>query len=101
MRRAARRDANEPDIVSALRHFGATVQPLDAKGVPDLLVGHSGKNYLLEVKEPEGVRGGRSKKGQRLNELQVLWHMKWRGQCVVVRTVNEALAVIGVRLEER
>ena len=53
MRRAARIDENQPDIVEALRKRGAFVQSLAAigKGCPDLLVGFHGRWFVLEVKD--------------------------------------------------
>ena len=48
MRRAARVDANQEQIVSALRAAGAYVWII---GLPvDLAVGHAGKTALVEVK---------------------------------------------------
>ncbi|HJP47915.1 hypothetical protein [Acinetobacter venetianus] len=46
MRRAAKIDANQTEIVKALRKFGASVQSLAStgKGCPDLLVGFRGMN---------------------------------------------------------
>ena len=93
MRRAAKIDANQPDIVAALRAAGASVEPLHAvgKGVPDLLVAHRGTNYLIEVKD-----GGKVPSARKLTAAQVDWHAAWRGQVAVVETVEHALAVIGV-----
>lgn len=56
MRRAARVDANHAEIVAALRDRGCLVQSLAAlgHGVPDLLVEHAGKLFLVEVKAPRG-----------------------------------------------
>ena len=53
MRRAAKIDANQTQVVIALRAAGATVQSLAAVGVgvPDLLVGFRGQTYLMEVKD--------------------------------------------------
>ena len=49
MRRAARVDANQAQIVSALRAAGANVWIL---GLPvDLLVGYKGQTILMEVKD--------------------------------------------------
>ena len=47
MRRAARIDRNQPEIVEALRKLGATVQLLhtDHDGIPDLLAGYQGRNF--------------------------------------------------------
>lgn len=87
MRRAAKIDANQPEIVAALRAVGCSVQTLAAvgAGVPDLLVGVSGVNLLMEVKTASG----------KLTKDQVPWHDAWRGQVAIVRSVDEALALVG------
>ena len=92
MRRAAKVDANQADIVAALRMAGATVQPLHAvgKGCPDLLVGYQRVNYLLEVKG-----GSKVPSAQKLTEDQVEWHELWRGRAAVVNDVKSALTAIG------
>lgn len=92
MRRAAKVDANQADIVAALRMAGATVQPLHAvgKGCPDLLVGYQRVNYLLEVKD-----GSKVPSAKKLTEDQVEWHELWRGQAAVVNDVKSALTAIG------
>lgn len=95
MRRAAKVDDNQPDIVKALRSVGASVTSLAAvgDGVPDLLVGYRRETHLLEVKD-----GAKAKSAQRLTEAQVDWHATWTGRpAVIVRTVDEALAAIGIR----
>ena len=104
MRRAAKRDESEPDIVAALEAVGATVQRLSADGVPDLLVGWQGRMWLLEVKLPLTARGA-VQPGRNLTSkgglgdathAQVKWWGWWRGPAVtVVRTPDEALAAIG------
>lgn len=92
MRRAAV-DANQSEIVNALRDAGATVTPLHTvgKGCPDLAVGFRGQNYLIEVKD------GRKKPSDRaLTEAQVEWHGGWKGQVAIAENVSDALRVIGV-----
>lgn len=94
MRRAAKVDANQEQIVEALRAVGATVQTLAAvgKGVPDLLVGYQGKTLLLEVKD-----GRRPPSERRLTEDQLVWHGAWRGgPLAVVDGVDAALRALGV-----
>ena len=95
MRRAARIDTNHGDIVDALRAAGASVQTLASvgRGVPDLLVGYRHQNFLVEVKRPLGPQGGESK--SRLTDDQRSWHGSWRGRVDVVRTVSDALALLG------
>lgn len=104
IRRAAKRDESEPDIVRALEAVGATVQRLSADGVPDLLVGWRGQMWLLECKMPLTPRGayqpGRNlrHKGGRgdMTATQAAWWDAWKGPPpVVVRTPAEALAAIG------
>lgn len=84
-RTAAKRDSNEPEIIQALKAAGCTVVRLSAVGCPDLLVGIDGLNFLIEVKEPKG----------KLTEDQVEFHEDWRGQVAIVRTIEEALEIIG------
>jgi hypothetical protein len=77
-----RRDANEKEIVAALRKLGATVEHIDGvgEGVPDLLIGYRGTNRLAEVK----VQKGKKSKGQ------VDW--SWNGeQPVLMRSVDDAI----------
>lgn len=94
MRRAAKVDRNQAEIVKALRRFGCTVQPLHTigKGCPDLLVGRCGRNILLEVKDSEKPPSARA-----LTPDQTEWLDAWRGEPVaVVETVDDALhAVLG------
>lgn len=82
-----RTDANQSEIVAALRGAGASVQDLHevGRGCPDLLVGYRGQTYLLEVKGPGG----------RLNSREALWHLEWRGQARIVRDADDALEAIG------
>ena len=95
-RRAAKVDANQPEIVAAYRKAGATVHPLHAVGggCPDLLVGYRGLNYIVEVIGPDKLK--RFKKSGGLSEGQVDWHRDWRGAVHVVKNIEEALAVIGL-----
>ena len=82
LRYDAQRDANEKEIVEALRAVGAKVLHLDDV---DLLVGFRGVNYLLEIKTAKG----------RLNKKQEKFFRGWVGQVNIVRTVDQALGLIG------
>jgi len=89
MRRIAKTDSNQQIIVQALRDAGCTVQPLHQMGggIPDLLVATpSGETLLVEVKSAKGS----------LTPEQEQWISRWRGRVAVVRTVEEALAAVGV-----
>lgn len=91
-RYAAKTDTNQAEIVEALRQVGATVQPLHfaGRGIPDLICGYRGANYLLEVKD-----GRRPASKRQLTSDEAQWHEEWRGQVAVVASVDDALTVIG------
>jgi Holliday junction resolvase len=77
-RKNPRRDANEAELVSALREWGAEVWYLSGKGLPDLLVRYRGRYFVGEVK---------TKKGK---------ETKHQGQFPIWRTYMDALETIGV-----
>lgn len=76
MRRAAKRDIAEPEIVRVLTQCGFSVYRLDQP--VDLLVGFRGRNYLVEVKT------GRKGYGKALNDNQREFNDGWRGAKVVI-----------------
>lgn len=109
IRRAARRDENEPEIVQALEAVGATVERLTGDGLPDLLVGWRGQMWLLEVKLTLTARGSvqpgrhRNHSGGQGDKTaaQVAWWAWWKGPPpVVVRSSADALAAIGAVLRD-
>jgi hypothetical protein len=91
MRRAARIDANQPEIVKALRAVGASVQILSAvgHGCPDILVGYQGRNFLFEIKD-----GSKPPSDRRLTPAEEKWFGAWRGQCRVVESEHGALCAV-------
>lgn len=91
VRRASATDANQPEIVKALRAIGCSVQTLHevGKGVPDILAGLRGKNYLIEIKD-----GSKPPSGRQLTSDQKDWHAGWRGTVHVVKNVDEAIRVV-------
>ena len=54
MRKRGRTDANQSEVVRQLRQMGASVAIISSVGggVPDLIVGVAGRNYLVELKDP-------------------------------------------------
>ena len=92
MRRAARQDANHKEIVKALVGAGAVVCDLSGvgNGCPDILVGFSGRTFLLEIKD-----GSKLPSQRKLTEDQVIWHNRWTGGTLrIVESIEAALAVI-------
>jgi len=88
MRRAAKVDVNQTEIVNYLRSIGASVAITSTigKGFPDLVVGWKGRNYLIEVKQAKG----------KLTEDQYNFAGHWKGQIAVVRCVNDACDLLGI-----
>ena len=86
MRHAARVDSNQAAIVDALRKAGAYVWII---GLPvDLLVGHKGHTFLVEIKT-------NSKK--RLTALQADFFENWSGSTLArIDCPEAALRMIGV-----
>lgn len=84
-----KRDANAVEIVAAWLKVGAKVIHLDdvGKGCPDKLVGYAGHNWLAEIKTEDGE----------LTPEQIEFFQTWPGQKVVVRSIDDALAMIGIR----
>ena len=93
MRRAAKIDANQADVVTKLRDAGVLVLSLAAlgKGVPDLLCAFHGRLVLLEVKDGNKVPSAR-----KLTTDQVEFHKEWADVPLhVVESPWEALRAMG------
>lgn len=86
MRRAAKQDANQPDIIDRLRRCGVSVEVI---GKPvDLLICHQGRTELMEVKNPDGKDA--------ITKEQAEFLERWPGVVHVVRSPDEAVrAVLG------
>lgn len=85
-RYAKSRDANEADIVHALRAIpGVSVYLLDKPC--DLLIGFRAHNILIEVKPP-----GRANRADQKD--QKAWREAWPGQIRVVTTIDEAVECV-------
>jgi len=54
LRTAAKRDANEAEIVAALERFGFSVERVSSPGIPDLLMSRRSRWYVAEVKSKSG-----------------------------------------------
>jgi len=89
--RAAKIDANQPEIVKVLRQYGASVQHLHSVGAgcPDLLCAINGHTFLIEVKD-----GSKVLSAQKLTPDQVTWHAGWKAAVHVVRSIDEAIFVV-------
>jgi len=73
-----KRDANEPEIVDYFKSIGLSVERLNTP--LDLLIGYNKRNYLVEVKMPK----------KHLNDNQVKFFEEWKGQRVVINSIEQA-----------
>ena len=90
MRRAARRDAGEQDIIQAMRACGAYVKAVNAEGTFDLLCHYNGRTLLLEVKD-----GTKPPSARRLTDAEQRFHDEWPGDNLhIVNSVQEALDLL-------
>lgn len=91
--RAAKIDANQPQIVDALRKAGCRVCITSSfgGGLPDLLVGFPNREIaLVEVKD-----GSKPPSARKLTPDQVKFHAEWYGwPLFVVTSVDEALGLV-------
>lgn len=83
MRRRAKVDKNQTELVSELRQCGFSVLLLHqvGGGCPDLIVGRNGVSVLVEVKTNKGS----------LTEDQVQFFSEWQGRAIVAITLEDIL----------
>lgn len=95
MRRAARRDANEKEVIAALREAGAFVKVINDEGAWDLLVGYispSGREHtlLLEVKD-----GAKPPSARALTPAEAKFHEEWPlSNLFIVISAEHAVALL-------
>jgi hypothetical protein len=90
MRRAARRDNGEQDIIKAMRAEGAFVKAINDEGAFDLLCCYNGRTLLLEIKD-----GSKPPSARRLTSAEQKFHDEWPGNNLyIVNSVDEALALL-------
>ena len=73
-RRAAKRDASEPEIVKVLLAAGCSVVRHSGKNEPDLFVGYRRRTYAIECKTNNAP----------LKPGQLWWAEQWQGDSVWV-----------------
>ena len=84
MRRAARKDLNHNEVADVYRAHGWSVAETYqlGNGFPDLVVAKDGVTRLIEIKDRRGT----------LTMAELTFAAQWRGECVVIRSVDEAIA---------
>lgn len=91
MRRAAKADKNQAEIVSAFRTFGCSVLHLHqvGGGCPDIAVGLNKKTALVEIKD-----GGKAKSARALTADEQKFHDSWKGSLFVVEDLGDVIALV-------
>ena len=91
MRRAARVDANQTQVVEALRACGAYVRIVtQGDGLPDLLVAYRGYTILMEVKD-----GRKPPSERKLTPAEEKFFKEWTGGMLAkVESVEDALDIL-------
>lgn len=88
MRRRAKVDINQPDIVNAFRLLGYSVLHLHTVGAgcPDIAVGKRGTTWLVEIKN-----GSLSPSQRRLTQPEEVFWQEWLGSLLLIESVNDVL----------
>ena len=84
MMRAARVDANQPEIVKAFRDLGWSVLIISQlKNCCDIVVGKHGENVLVEIKD-----GKKPPSQQKLTTGEDKFLSNWKGSWVVINSIE-------------
>lgn len=92
MRRRGKKDGNHDALKAVFVRMGCSVADLfnaGLPGFPDIVVGCGGRDYLVEIKNPE-TRYGRAG----LNSNQTSFSAEWRGGMIYV--VSSDLEVVAL-----
>lgn len=89
MRRAAKIDDNQHEIVGTFRALGYSVKSLAqlGEGTPDLLLGKNTLNFLVEVKD-----GAKSPSQRKLTDDQIKFHGAWEGSIAIIESIDDVIA---------
>lgn len=93
MRRNARKDANQDEIVKFARSIGAKVAITHqlGGGFPDIVVGYHEFNYMIEIKD-----GSQPPSKRKLTDDEEQFHSEWKGQIDIVKNTDELQCLLGL-----
>lgn len=84
MRRAAKVDANQPEIVAALRKMGWYVLIISQlKNCCDLMISKNGRTIAVEIKD-----GSKPKSAQKLTEGEQKFKDGWQGEFRIITSLE-------------
>ena len=83
--RAAKVDANQPEIVKALRKLGWYVLIISQlKNCCDLMISKNGRTIAIEVKD-----GAKPKSTQKLSEGEKKFMSEWQGEYKIIASLDD------------
>jgi len=86
-RRAARCDANQPEIVKAFRDLGWYVLIISQlKNCCDIIVSKKGRTIAVEIKD-----GSKPPSQQKLSTGELKFKNEWQGEYMIVNCVEDIL----------
>ncbi len=90
MFRAARIDANQPEIVKTFRKFGWYVLIISQlKNCCDIIVSKNGRTIAVEIKD-----GSKPKSKQKLTEGEIKFRNEWQGEYKLIKSIEDVLNTI-------
>lgn len=91
MRRAARIDSNQKEIIGAFRVLGCSVVPLHTvgNGCPDIAVGYCKKTILVEIKD-----GTKPPSARKLTDDEQKFHDQWKGSIAIVESLEDVKLLV-------
>ena len=88
-RRAAKVDANQPEIVKAFRDLGWYVLIISQlKNCCDIIVSKNGRTIAVEIKD-----GAKPKSQQKLSEGEEKFRVEWMGEYSIVTCINDVINI--------
>jgi len=95
MRRAAKVDENQSEIVAAFRQLGCSVTDTSmvGQGFTDIVVGFKGAHgpvtVLVEIKD-----GAKPPSARKLTGAQKIWHREFQGAKAIVESVEQVAELV-------
>jgi len=87
LRRAARIDANQPEIVKAFRSLGWSVLIISQlKNCFDILVSKNGRTVAVEIKD-----GSKPPSARKLTEGEQEFKDGWQSEYVIIESVDDVI----------
>jgi hypothetical protein len=95
MRRAARRDHGEQDIIKAMRAEGAYVKVINDEGLFDLLVAYTGPSGFQHTLLIECKDGAKPPSARRLTPAELKFHDEWPlSNLFIIISAEHAVALL-------